>query len=127
MQYEQLFNAVFAAVNGAAGLPAKYFPNVSATVPTANHIRVDILPAPTASIGLSGVDWSKGVLQVMVCVKEGAGSVAAAKIADTVLALFPRGYRFSNGARIDKAGSVAPPLTGDGWFKLPVSFEYNHL
>jgi hypothetical protein len=78
--------ALFDKLHDTAGLPSIYWPNVHSTVPTGSHLRVDILPSETATLGLSSGSQARGIVQVSVYTKAGIGITTAAGIADAVLA-----------------------------------------
>lgn len=119
--------ALFDRLRDTAGLPTIYWPNVHATPPTGSHLRVDILPAETATLGLASGSQARGIIQVSVYTKAGIGVTTAAGIADAVLAAMPRGTSVTQSGflvRIDTVGSVAPPIITEGWHIFPVSIPY---
>ncbi len=119
--------ALFDKLRDAGGLPTIYWPNVHGTPPTGSHLRVDVLPAETATLGLTTGVQGRGVIQIAVYTKAGIGITTAAGIADAVLAAMPRNTSITQSGykiRIDAVGSVAPPIIQDGWHVLPVSIPY---
>ena len=114
-----------------ASLPTIYYPNSpnknKPNPPTGEHIRVSILNAGTNAIGIATTDQTLGIMQCLVLVKDGTGTVRAAQIADLILSAFARNTLLSNNVRIDKTGSVAVGFTQDGWYMLPVSIPYQQI
>lgn len=104
-----------------------YYDNVQAQVPTANHLRPAVLPATTATIGLSELGQEIGIFQVSVYVRKGEGQLTGIEIAELILADFPRNTELNEEVRIDKYGSVAPSFFVDDWQVTPVSFEYQNI
>ena len=115
--------AIFTAVTG---LTSVAWPNVphEGVHP---FVAVHVLPAATESVGLSGIDYHKGIIQFDCHIAAGGGELAASDLADTVLALFPRGKRATSGAvtvEINKTGwANTGKQTPDGYF-IPVSIPY---
>jgi hypothetical protein len=117
-------------INNLTGLPALYWPNISAPVPTGNHARVDVLPVPTESMGVSGPEWQRGIVQFTVMVRDGTGAVGADAIAETIISKFPRGTSFSSSGlsiRFDEKGWKSPGSASGGWYQVPVTIPYNYL
>lgn len=125
-----MIGALFSFINTRSGWPAKYWPNIQADIPTADHVRIDVLPAPTETLGISGPEWQRGIVQITVFVRDGTGAVNADNIADTVIASFPRGTTISSGGisvRFDEKGWKSPGIPGGGWYQVPVTIPYNYL
>lgn len=114
-----------------ASLPTIYYPNSlnngKPNPPTGEHIRVSILNAGTNALGIATTDQTLGIMQCLVLVKDGTGTVRAAQIADLILSAFARNTLLSNNVRIDKTGSVGVGFTQDGWYMLPVSINYQQI
>jgi hypothetical protein len=114
-----------------ATLPTIYYPNSpnknKPNPPTGEHIRVSVLNAGTNALGIATTDQTLGIMQCLVLVKDGTGTVRAAQIADLILSAFARNTLLSNNVRIDKTGSVAVGFTQDGWYMLPVSIPYQQI
>jgi len=64
--------------------------------------------------------------QVNVYTPKGTGQLAGVRIAEEILAAFPRNTSLS-GVRIDTVGSISPAFTSDGWYVVPVTFQYQNL
>ena len=98
-----------------ASLPTIYYPNSpnknKPNPPTGEHIRVSVLNAGTNAIGIATTDQTLGIMQCLVLVKDGTGTVRAAQIADLILSAFARNTLLSNNVRIDKTGSVGVGFT----------------
>lgn len=132
MSLETIQKAIFGRLDGSA-LPPRWYPNRSGigagqTQPDGTHLRVDILPAITDSIGLTALDQHRGVLQVKAMIKPDTGSVPAARIVEQVLALFPRNTELrQDGLRIrfDRSGYPGPSMQDGAWYATPVTIPYN--
>lgn len=125
--FENLLNAIFAHISGS-GLSPVYWPNISSSVPTGNHYRVDILPAATQSIGINNLDRNTGIIQITVYTQDGIGSIIPSRMVDSALSAVPRFTSIpsdSGEIRFDASGSVAPAVTANGWYSVPISFEYS--
>lgn len=121
---------LFTYINNLTGMPTLYWPNISSPVPTGDHARVDVLPVPTESMGISGPEWQRGIVQFTVMVRDGTGAVNADAIAETIISKFPRGTKFSSGAisvRFDEKGWKSPGSASGGWWQVPVTIPYNYL
>jgi hypothetical protein len=130
MSISKIQKAVFTKLAASAGLPQIIYPNISTPTPTGNHIRVFVLPAITEAIGIEKINWASGIIQASIYCKDGVGAIVAADIADTVIALFPRGTVMTNGGlsiRVDSLGYAGPAITEGGWYQIPVSIPYNAL
>jgi hypothetical protein len=114
-----------------ASLPTIYYPNSpnknKPNPPTGEHIRVSILNAGTNALGIATTDQTLGIMQCLVLVKDGTGTIRAAQIADLILSAFARNTLLSNNVRIDKTGSVGVGFTLDWWYMLPVSINYQQI
>lgn len=124
--------AIFSRLDGSS-LPPRWYPNrsgvgASQAQPTGDHLRVDILPAITDSIGLNSLDQERGILQVTVMTKPDTGTIPAAKIVEQVLALFPRNTELrQDGLRVrfDRTGYPGPSMQDGAWYATPVTIPYN--
>lgn len=130
MIYDTIISSIYTYLeaNKGVGFPAIYYPNSPNTgkpqPPTGNHVMINILPAETVSIGLNECDSYAGIIQFSVRIKANTGQIAAADIANTILAIFARNTVVGNGLRIDRQGSAAAGFEDGGWYNVPVSIEY---
>ena len=127
MPLPAIINDAFSTLANGLGLPPIVYPNeASPAVPDAAHLRADILPADTESIGLNSWDVERGIIQVSVYEKRSAGIVHAHEIAELVLALFPRGFS-APGFKVHRAGSIGPAVIDGAWLAIPVSIPYQNV
>ena len=128
---ESIITAIMDHFATASGLPPILYPNVSATTPTGEHLIVDVLSAPTVSIGITDASQARGIINVTIRTPEGIGPIRANQIADAVLARFARNTALTSGGvtvRIDRLGYVSPPLgNAGGWYRLPLTIPYNAI
>jgi hypothetical protein len=93
------------------------------------HVRVNVLPLQTEAVGVCAIDWHRGILQVAVYDRHGAGEIRALEIADIFARALPRGHEiYVDGylLRFDRAPSLIPAVqTDNGWYFIPVQFLYN--
>ncbi len=127
MPLPAIINDAFSTLANSFGLPPVVYPNeANPAIPESTHLRAYILPADTESIGLSSWDVERGIIQVSVYEKQGAGVIKASAIAEQVLALFPRGFSAS-GFKVHRAGSIGPAVIDGAWLAIPVSISYQHV
>lgn len=127
MPLPEIVNDAFNTLGNAFGLPPIIYPNeAKPDIPTGTHLRAYILPADTESIGLSSWDVERGIIQVSVYEKRGAGIIKAYSIAQQILALFPRGFSAS-GFKVHRAGSVGPAMIDGAWLAIAVSIPYENV
>jgi hypothetical protein len=127
MNYENILKALFAYLDGVAGLPAIYWPNVSETTPSGDHLVAWVLPAESDTIGLASLNMANGLLQIDVKIKATKGQIKAAVIVDDVIAAFPRGTELTEGVtkvRIDKAASVSQGIQDGAWYTVPIRIPF---
>ena len=119
----------FAAVNSLSIA----LPNADFTPPaigkTAKYLRATILPADTATLGVSNTSTNQhyGFLQLDVIYGKGGGGREAKRIASSIISYFIRGTRMtSNGFIIDvlQTPRIGPLVTQDAWVSLPVRIPY---
>ncbi len=126
-----IHNAIFKALETFAADNALHvaYPNAD-FVPNENtFIEPFLLFAQTENIGLSVVNQPI-VLQVNVNYRDGQGIIGAARIADALIARFPRNSRISAGSHcilFDNQGYPGPVLVNGGWLKMPVTFNLRIL
>jgi hypothetical protein len=117
-----LLNAVFAYIDGLEILPT-YYPNVGGN-PTAEHIRVSVLPTAPQKISLCGSGsrhtW---IVQCGVYVRAGVGMIKAAEYIDQLRAAMPYRAEIGDGFFVSTDGEAMPPIAVDGWFFIPVQFR----
>ena len=116
-------NAVFGAISGVASVA---WPNVPYEGNTP-YVRPHIMPAMTDTVGLSGIDHHMGIIQVDCVVATGGGEIEASALADTVIALFPRGARFTSGSttvQINKASWASSGQQSPNIYFVPVTIPY---
>jgi hypothetical protein len=127
MPMPEIVNDAFTALANAYSLPPIVYPNeANPAIPTDTHLRAYILPADTESIGLSSWDVERGIIQVSVYEKQGAGIINAYSIAQQILALFPRGFSAS-GFKVHRAGSIGPAMIDGAWLAIAVSIPYENV
>ena len=104
-----------------------YYPNIEPVdLPSVEHLRIDVMPNNTDSMGLTGVDKEMGIIQVRVFSTVNTGVINGTQKAEEVIALFPRGLTLSS-CRIDKTGSINQSFIDGSWLVTPVIFEYQNL
>jgi len=104
-----------------------YFPNVEPPVLVQDdHLRVDVLPNNTDSIGINDFDMEKGIIQVNVFTKQGTGTIKAAQTAQQLLDLFPRNTQLTS-CRFDKTGTINTSFLDGSWWVTPVTLQYQNL
>ena len=113
-------------LKGIVGLPTIYYPNVSADIPTDNHIIPYILPSNTIPVGLRTTDRETGIFQVSIFVKKGSGEILALDYARTIIEGFPRNLQLNN-VCIDRSGSIGPSFYEGHWQITPVSIRYLNI
>lgn len=127
MPMPEIVSAAFSTLANAFGLPPVVYPNeANPEIPASTHLRAYILPADTESMGLSSWDVERGIIQVSVYEKHGAGIIKAYSIAQQVLALFPRGFSAS-GFKVHRAGSIGPAVIDGAWLAIAVSIPYENV
>lgn len=112
-------------------------PNISFTPPvvspTAKYLRAMILPADTATLGISSSSTNQhyGLLQMDVVFGIGGGEVAPRRIAADIISYFIRGTKIpSNGFSIEvlqtpRLGTTMKDPSAAAWMMLPVRIPYN--
>lgn len=104
-----------------------YFPNIKEPdLIQDDHLRVDVMPNTTDSIGLNDIDMEKGIVQVRVFTKIGSGSIQSAVTAKQVLDLFPRNTQLTS-CRFDKTGTINSAFMDGSWWVTPVTLQYQNL
>jgi hypothetical protein len=108
-------------------------PNVAYTPPavgtTAKWLRPTFLPVDTLTIGIADSSQNQhyGMLQVDVFYGQGAGEMAPARIASSLVAYFKRGTAVTKDgftARVWKIPFRAPLMKDDPWVFVPVRIPY---
>lgn len=114
----------------AARVPALpvLWQNVSAAVPTGDHLRAYLLPAETSARDVAGHNRSyRGLFQVTVFTKAGIGSSRAEGIARELDELFPAALRvLSAGLAVQVLTPMAsrPAIVETDWYSIPVDCRY---
>jgi hypothetical protein len=104
--------------------------NPPAVGPAVKYLRATLLPADTASLGVSfsSTNQHYGMLQMDVFQGVGGGEIAPKRIAAAIVSYFIRGTRLtSNGFTIEvlETPRIGPQITTDAWAMLPVRIPYN--
>jgi hypothetical protein len=105
------------------------WPNVTYT-PSKPYYRINYLPSPTTNLTYGGGDILSGLVQIDVVIKDGIGSVAAASLVDTILALFARNCYITEGTtliRFEESGWAGPAIQEESGYFIPVSIPYKIL
>lgn len=108
-------------------------PNIAFTPPTAGltakYLRATILPADTATLGVSYSDTNQhyGLFQMDVFYGTGGGEIAPRRIAAAIISYFKRGTKMvSNGfsVSVDQIPRIGPQVVDGSWTFLPVRIPY---
>jgi hypothetical protein len=67
----------------------------------------------------------RGILQITVCTRPGAGILRLIRISDRVRASFPKGSEFNDGLKITTTPYNLSVITDDDRIMLPVSMSYS--
>lgn len=112
------------------GLPPIYHRNVDDSgepqPPAGAHIVPFVIPNKTRTIGLTSLGQRQGLLQVNVRQPLGAGELEGARVAELILAAFPRQTELT-GCRIDSKGYIGPQYEADNFHITPVTIPYQQL
>jgi len=108
-------------------------PNIAFTPPTvskaAKYLRATLLPADTATLGVSNSSHDRyyGFLQLDIFYGVGGGEIAPRRIAAAAMSYFIRGTRIqSNGFNVDvlETPKIGPQSIKDSWAMLPLRIPY---
>ena len=102
------------------------YPNIYEAPPEVEHLRVDVMPNKTDTIGLNDTTMENGIVQVLVYSFHGKGAISASQKAESVLALFSRNTVLSS-CRFDVTGSINTSFIDGSWYVTPVSLPYHNL
>lgn len=106
------------------------FPNGEFS-PDFPYLRAWVIPTPTQAYGLSKTSIFSGILQIDCVVGRGAGHLAATRIVDAVLKIFPRGTKLytENGYKVEfnTEGYIGPSQQEPDRYFIPVSFNYKAI
>lgn len=109
-------------------LPDIAFPNVEFdSTSKTEWLEVAIMPLPTLTLGFGATKDLGGLVQVTCVVRKDVGELAASRIADKVLALFPIKSHIATGLKVEKEPYVSAGFTSDTLYKIPVTLQYRVL
>lgn len=123
--------ATFAAAQSPALTVS--WPNIAFSPPTvsatASWLRVTMLPADTAPMGIafSSMNHHYGLFQVDTFYGQGSGELGITRTAALIIANFTRGTNLSSDGftiRILEQPYLGPMLKDDPWMMLPVRIPY---
>ena len=120
-----ILTAIFTKLDDTNVAPGAW-PNVPYDGETP-YVRYHSLPAGVESIGLSGIDFRTGLVQVDCVVDAGVGMIAASTLADEVIAAFPRNTKLVSGSTtvmINQACFVGPGMQEPDHYFIPISIPY---
>ena len=109
-------------------------PNVGFTPPdpaaNGKYLRATLLPADTATLGVSfsSTEQHLGLFQMDVFYGAGGGARAPRRIADQIISYFKRGTRMTvDGFNVEvlQAPRLGPETKDNAWIFLPVRIPYN--
>ena len=109
-------------------MPNVDFPKSGQTKPD-NYLKADFMPIPTTNTELgAGQEQHRGMLQVSVFWKKGAGIIKPQEVSDAIVAHFAKGTKIYSGGlkiSIDRKPYAASPLQETDRVQVPVSIRYH--
>jgi hypothetical protein len=117
--------AVFAKISTAFYVPIAY-PGVTFTPPDKGHwLEVEIFEnEPIELLANDAPVTPRGIIQITACTRNGKGMIELEKLANQVLAAFPKGTRFDGAIKAVKAPARRTSITDDDKLYMPVDIEY---
>lgn len=99
--------------------------------PSDNYLMFDILRVEPEQITVCGggarYQW---IAQLTIAIRDNTGVNKINDFIDLVRAQMPVARQLTSGShtfKVVKPANAAPPITGDGWYKVPVSIRLNTL
>ena len=115
--------AVFGKLATVAGVTPVYYPNVTASLPTAAHYRAAVLPVDGQNLATCGKTRRAWLFQVTAAVKSGVGVIKLVQMIDTISAAFLVNSVVGQFRQVD-VGNTAPVIVLDGWAFVPVTYKF---
>jgi len=129
MTHTEIIASVFTKLSTSSGLPAIAYPNVAFDATNKSEwLQVFIMPLPTETFSFGAGKDKGGLIQINCVVKINVGELAASRIADKVLALFPIKNVISSGIYVDKEPYASAGMkTDDNLYIVAVTVQYRIL
>jgi hypothetical protein len=128
MAHDTFLRAVYAYAESISGLPDIFYPNVNQGTIPSEYLKINVMPVPTATIGVKTVKIRSGLIQITVVTKDNIGELRAATIAQLVMTAFARGTTLSDGTRISKEPYASAGFNdGKGHYHMPVTIQYESM
>jgi hypothetical protein len=127
---EKIYSALCDHLEGLTFTPALpiSYPNVDFKPPAGDYIEVVHLTNETETANVSGGAYHyKGIFQVSVWVRKGAGIVKGLRIAGEILHHFEFNTAIANDGfyvKIERQTSIASPLQEGERIQIPVTIRY---
>lgn len=126
MTHDALLTAIYTKLGTISGLPTIMYPNVKspATIPN-EYMAVYVIPAPTESATIDGVEYQYGIIQIDCVTLSAVGEIKASQLAQKIISAFKVGTQISGVLKVNKPSYASSGMqTGDGHYKIPVTVRY---
>jgi len=129
MTHTEILSSIYTKLSTASGLPAIAYPNVAFDATNKSEwLQVFIMPLPTETFSFGAGKDKGGLIQINCVVKINVGELAASRIADKVLALFPIKSHIVTNLKVDKEPYVSAGMkTDDNLYIIPITITYRLL
>lgn len=128
MTHDALLTSIYTKLLSISGLPKIIPPNRKSedivTNPSDDYIQAFVIPAPTETKTIDGVEYQYGFFQVDCVTTVNKGEIKIAAIAQKILTSFKNGTVISGGLRVHKPSYASGGMQMDGHYKIPVTVRY---
>jgi len=125
MTHDTILSSVFAKLGTISGLPKVFFPNISYTTIPSEYIAVYIIPAPTESVTIDGVEYQYGIIQIDAVTLDSVGAIKSAQLAEKIISAFRVGTVIATGLKVHKPSYASIGMNdGAGHYKVPITIRY---
>lgn len=129
MTHTEILTAIYTKLSTATRLPAIAYPNVAFdTTNKSEWLQVFIMPLPTETFSFGAGKDKGGLIQINCVVKINVGELAASRIADKILELFPIKSNIATGLKVDKEPYASAGMKiDDNLYVIAVTVTYRLL